>query len=319
LVSIKEGVVKKKLLIITMILILVFSFSACGSKEEANEEVNEETVVEKIEEAIPSEAAGEAEEKKQSSKIVKPGKEYNAGDLSYNIIGLEVKNGVLRINMEIFNNSDEDINFSPMDRLAVFNDNGEECSWNMMIGKLGGLITPNNKIVGETGFDIGSLETDNYMLHIGESFEYKPAIEISSDDIGVAFAEIFEESDIESEYTIGTAVESERFDMLVNGVSIKPSDKEGQEIVLIDLSITNNHSEEQALGFEIAGVYTASGEKLKSAYNDWTFRNYPIDSGETATGIVSYYCEEGKRDFYMVVSPDINDFGRKEIIRFSAL
>ena len=315
---------KKKILIITMVAILAFAVSGCGAKEEAIEEMDAEELEEAIEEidAEESEEAvkeieDKAEKTSQNSNTVKCGEEYNAGDLSYNIISAKVENGVLRLDMEVFNNSGDDINFSPMDRLTVFDGNKEECSWNMMVGKLGGLITPNNKISGETGFDLEAEETDNYVLHIGESFEYEPAIEIASGDMGIDFGEIFEGSGMESDYTVGVKVESEGFDMLITGASVKSSDKEGKEIILIELSMTNNDSEEHPLGFEILGVYTASGTALTSAYKDWTFRNYGIESGETATGIISYSCDAGEKDFYMLVKPDIKDFGRQEIITFS--
>ncbi|WP_461205994.1 hypothetical protein [Clostridium sp. DL1XJH146] len=313
--------------IVAIVIILSFSVLGCAAKEEAIEKNNDNkesimnseelNATDELEEAV-KEIEDKEEDTLKNSDIVKCGEEYNAGDLSFNIIEAKIENKVLIISMEVFNNSGEDINFSPMDRLTVFNENGEECSWNMMVGKLGGLITPNNKIVGETGFDIADMETDNYVLHIGESFEFKPAIEISSSDIGKAFTEIFEGGDLESEYTIGVPVESEGFDMLITKASVKPSDKEGQEIVLIELSMTNNDTESHALAFEIGGVYTASGTELKAAYNDWTFRNYDIESSETATGIVSYYCDAGNKDFYMVVKPDVNDFSRQEIITFSS-
>jgi len=318
---------KNKILIITIIAVLVFVVSGCGAKEEAIEGNNDSNGIEASSEELSKaadevkEAVKEIEDKveteAQSANTVKCGQEYNAGDLSYNIMSANIKNGVLRLNIEVFNNSSEDINFSPMDRLTVYNDNNEECSWNMMVGKLGGLITPNNKIAGETGFDIGDMETEDYVLHIGESYEFKPSIEIAGSDMGIEFGEIFEGGGIESDYTIGVTVESEGFDMLIAGASLKLSDKEGQEIILIELSMTNNDAEPHALGFEIGGVYTDSGTKLNTAVNDWTFRNYDVDSGETATGIVSYYCDAGEKDFYMVVKPDIKDFGRQEIITFS--
>lgn len=307
----KEEIVKNKIFVLLITVCLSVTFIACGEQESGNQE---EINLTNVAVDAPKDEVGNMP---QSSNIVQCGEEYNAGDLSYNIIQVEVKNGVLRINMEVFNNSSEDINFSPMDTLTVFNDNNEECSWNMMVGKLGGLITPNNKIVGETGFDIDTMETDNYVLHIGESFEFKPAIEIASGDIGMEFAKIFEGSGLDSEYTIGVPVESEGFDMLITGASVKPSNKEGQEIVLIDLSMTNNDTESHALGFEISGVYADSGTALNTAHNDWTFRNYDIESDETAIGIVSYYCDAGEKDFYMTVKPDINDFSRQEIITFS--
>lgn len=255
--------------------------------------------------------------KVEAKTAVKVGEVYKAGDLSYNIIGLEIKNDILRVNMEVYNNTDDDINFTPMTTLALVNEDGEECDWNIMVGKLSGTIMANNKIMGEVGFNIKDLETDNYVLNIGEDFELEKAIEISKDDIGKEFKEVFTNSEITSKYTVGDKIKSEGFDVLINKVSKKPSTKDGQDILLIDMSLTNNAKEERTLTFEIKGVYTSDGTKLSAEYNEWTFRNYGIETNETATGIISYYFEEGKTDFYIEVAPNISNFNDTETITFS--
>ncbi len=109
----------------------------------------------------------------------------------------------LVLSMEVLNNSDKDISFSPMMRLELLNANGEECSWNMMIGKLDGVITPNNKLKGDVAFDVTDIETSDYTLSIGNDFELTQAIAITSEDIGKTYPEIFETSGVVSEFTVG--------------------------------------------------------------------------------------------------------------------
>ncbi len=249
------------------------------------------------------------------------GDAYNAQNLSYNVYGVQLREDGntkhLVLSMEVLNNSDKDISFSPMMRLELLNANGEECSWNMMIGKLDGVITPNNKLKGDVAFDVTDIETSDYTLSIGNDFELNQAIAITSEDIGKTYPEIFETSGVVSEFTVGVPVLSERFDMEITEVDRKPSDKEGLDILLITLSMTNNASEASALGFEIDGVYTAEGEELNTAVNEWTFTNWPIESNTTETGIVSYYVPEAINDFYMTVRPNISDFNNLNNIVFS--
>lgn len=289
----------KRILIMIMILTLV----SCGAENNSKETVE------------PVETT-QVSENEPTAKNLSCGEAYSAGDLSYNIIGVKTEDNILRLAMEVYNNSSDDISFTPMGRLTVYNESGDECSWNMMVGDLNGLIMPDNKIMGEVGFDLEG-DSNDYVLHIGSGFEYKPAIKIKSSDIGMTFDEVFESSGVASDYTIGTPVESDIFTMTVNDALIKSCDKDGKEVLLIDLSIMNNDSEAHALGLEISGVYTLEGEALSTAVLDWTFPNYEIEAGSVETGIVSYYCEEGKKDFYMVVKPNIREFDKNVTIVFS--
>lgn len=320
---------KKKTLLVASVIIVIFVIAIYAMNNQRSEEVGESVTkeeknfkktVENVDEDEDKNInEGVVENKQKKTALVSCGEEYNAGKLSYNILSAKIENGVLRLKMEVFNNSAEEIDYTPFSALTVFNDNDDECSWDMTIGKLNGQIMPNSKIVGEAGFDIQDLETANYILHIGESFEYIPAIKITNKDIArdAEYDELFKNSSIASEYVIGVPVKSAGFDMLISGVSKKPSKKEGEDILLIDLSITNNDSEERTLGFEIKGVYTENGDKLSTEYSQWTFRNYGIEGGETATGVVSYSYNAGETNFYMVVAPDIKDFSRNERITFS--
>jgi len=247
--------------------------------------------------------------------------------LSYHILGVRTEDFSdgsknLIINLEVLNHSSEEIDFSPFDRLTVKNAQDEEFIVNLMARvdtQLLGTIMPDNKIMGEVAFDITDSKKDDYDLYVGEMFEYDPAIHITSEDIGTENEEKFESSGVVSDYTIGVPVESEELTILVNSATVINSDKEGKEILLIDLDVTNNASESLNFGgFYLGGVYTADGVKLDMAVNNWTMPNYDVESGTTNTGIISYYIEEGIRSFYMTVTPDMNAFGTKENIVFDA-
>lgn len=312
----------KKLTVLFLICIFVFAIAGCSKDDSTDTSKKSGQIVETEEDSKPAQEDKISDAKPQAGgNLVSCGNEYNAGNLSFNVYGVSIREDGdekhLVLNVEIFNNSSEDIEFNPMMTLALFNENDEECSWNVMIGKLSGVITANNKIKGDVAFEITGIETDSYILNIGDNFEYKKAIEITSSDIDMTYPEIFEGSGVDSEYNIGIPVTSDVFDMMVSEASIIPSDKEGKEILLINLSITNNDSESRALSFEIAGVFTSEGEKLDTEVTEWTFTRNNIESGDTQTGIVSYYVEEGIRDFYMTVKPDITDFSNSSNIVFS--
>ncbi len=304
---------------ILIIMLLTISLMSCNANAKTNESENVTPIQEtETQTEISTTDSESVVAPSVSLDLLQCGEAYKASNLSYNVIGVKIENNVLRLNLEVYNHSDENIEFTPMDTLTVYDEKNEECSWNMMIGRLNGPITPENKIMGEVGFDLEDRESSKYVLHIGKSFEYEPAIEITNDDVGMVFSEVFESSGIKSEYSIGIPVKSDIFDILIQGASLKESDKDGKDVLLVDLSITNNDSEFRTLGFEISGLYTAEGEELATAVLDWTFPNYGLESKETQTGIMSYYCESGKTDFYMVVKPDINNFDRSETIVFSA-
>lgn len=309
----------KKVLLLFTILLLILSLAACGKEEplEASEQVSvkEDTVSEETQKAITNNNIA------NKVQLIQCGEEYKDLDLSYNVYSVnlredgEIKHIVLDI--EVFNHSSEDVDFNPMMRLALYNKNGLECNWNMMIGKLSGVISPNNKIKGEVAYEITGMESDVYILHIGNDFELKDAISISDSDIDQVYPEIFEVSGVKSEFSIGQAVESPIFDMVITGASIMETDKEGKEILLINLSMKNNDSEAHSLGFEIVGVYTSQGESLATESAQWSFTKWPIESQETETGIVSYYIPEDSRDFYMTVKPNIKEFKNTSNIVFS--
>jgi|GEM_PF-982610 len=304
---------------VMLVLFLVVSLISCGGNNTSNEDQNELIASNNQVEAKDNVSSKKTNENNSvKSDLVKCGQVYESDNLSFNVLETSVENNILRLKLEVYNHSNEDVNFGPMDTLTVYDDNNKECSWNMMIGDLNGVITPQNKIMGDVGFDIEDTDADSFVLHIGSSFEYKPAIEINSSDIGQSFSEAFESSGVKSEYGIGDKVESDQFDMTILGASTIKSEKEGKDILLIHLSIKNNDSESRSLSLELDGVFTADGQALTTEVNEWTFPNWSIDSGDTAEGIVSYYCESGETDFYMTVKPNLRDYTHSETIVFTA-
>lgn len=308
---------KHKLMLLFMILILGTTMIGCSSQEDTLEEGTEQ--VEKQEDAQPGGGGI------QKFDLKKCGEVYEGEELSYNVIGVRTKeysDGVknLILKFEVFNHSNEDVNFSAFDRLAIFDKNDVEYSLNLLADvetDLTGTITPENKIMGETAFEITDSNKEEFVLHIGSSFEYEPAIEITKSDMGQTFSEQFATSGLKSEYTTGVPIESEQLTILLKKADIKASDKEGKEILLCELDITNNTKETQnfMLGINFNGVYTADGVRLNEAVNDYTLQS-SMEASQTINGIASFYIEQGQKDFYMTVTPDLNEFGNKKNIVF---
>lgn len=318
---------KRKFLLILVILVLGMTMVGCSSQKDAiSEEAEEAGKIEEAEEVEEQEDAQPNEGESQIFGLKKCGEVYKGAQLSYNIIGVRTKeysDGVknLILKLEVFNHSSEDINFSAFDRLTVFDKNDVEYGLNILADvetDLIGTITPENKIMGETAFEITDSNEEDFVLNIGNNFEYKPAIEITKNDIDKTFLEQFAGSGTKSEYTIGVPLESKQLTILLKSANVKSSDKEGKEILLCELDITNKTKETQnfMLGLNFNGVYTADGVRLNEAVNDYTLQN-TIEENQTINGIASFYIEEGRKDFYMTVTPDLNDFGNKKNIVFS--
>lgn len=316
--------------IILLVIVMLFSlFTGCSSEKPVENTGNQS---EATEPENTTEPTAQDESKKDSNPSVSLsgtgcGEVYESGDISYSVIGLrtnEYNDGVkyLILKMEAYNRSSDDINFSTMDRLTLFGDSGAEYMLDMFADvetSLSGQITPDNKIMGEVAFDISDSKDENYILHIGESFEYTPAITIKNSDIDKTFTEQFESSGVVSDYTIGVPVESKQLSILLKSASIKPSDKEGKEVLLLDVDVTNNESESNnfMLGINFNGVFTTDGIQLNDEVNEWTLRG-DMQSSETVSGIASFYIEEGVRDFYMTVTPNLDEFSNKVNIVFTA-
>ena len=318
----------KKILSLGLLIVLLFGLIGCGKSEENVSKDEVENLNEEIEQLLEIEGAEEVKAEESRNKSVGNlkacGEVYEDSNLSYSVIGIrenEYNNGVkyLLLKLEVYNHSNEDVNFTPMDRFALLNNKNDECSLDLLAevdGALNGLITSENKIMGEVAFEITDDETEDYVLQIGKSFEYKDAIKIQNSDIGAIYKENFESSGIESEYLIGVPLESDQLTILVKEAKIEASDKEGKELLLLDVSVKNNDSEAISFmaGINLNGVYTASGNKLDSSVNEWTFPNDYIESGETAEGILSYYVTDKERDFYMTVTPNLDNYSDKKNI-----
>lgn len=307
---------KKKLLIV-FCLSLCLVLTACSNDKAVDSgETNKETANQEEVSKSKTLALG----------LTKCGEVYKDKELSYNVIGVRTnayENGVtyLILKLEVLNHSNDNINFSAFDRFALFGGD-TEYALDIMADvdtDLTGTITPDNKIMGEVAFEITDSTSDEYVLHIGRNFEYTPAIKIGAGDIGKSFVEQLEGSGVTSEYTIGVPVESKQLTILLQSVTIKESDKEGKEILLLDLAVTNNESESNnfMLGINFNGVFTAQGVQLDEAVNDWTLQS-DISANETINGIASFYIEEGARGFYMTLTPDLDDFSNKKMIVFTA-
>jgi hypothetical protein len=308
----------KRLLSTCLVFVVLYTLVGCGNNNEENKSLDTGA---DFTSGIQVSSAKNESSPLTGMALVACGEEYKGGDLSFNVYDVQVReDGSVKhlvLNLEVYNNSDKDIPFSPFMTLELVDSDGEECSWNMMIGKLDGIITPKNKIKGDVAFEITENQSQEYILKIGEDYECSEAIKITSSDIGKTYPEIFESSGVISDYTIGVPVQSDVFDIEITQVERIESDKEGKEIILITLSMTNNDSEERGLSFELAGVYTSEGEELDIAANEWTFTNWPIASQATETGIISYYIPEGMKDFYMTVRPNVSEYNNTSNIVFS--
>ena len=324
----------KKILAVTVLcLMFVLSLSACTKDEAADVQTDAvQSAVTVDQDNAVNDAAEQADtvsddaEESSAGGTARSGEVFRNGDLCYNVIGVRT-NGYddgteyLIVKLEVYNDGSGNVNYSTFDTLTVYGGT-EEYSLDIFASvdvDLSGTITPGNKIMGEAAFDITDSDSDDYVLYIGSGFEYSPAISISADDIGKTFAEAFESSGVESEYTTGVPVESEQLTILLNSATIIPSDKDGLEILLLDLDVTNNESESTnfMLGINFDGVYTADGVKLDEAVNDWTLRS-DMSAGETINGIASFYVDEGTKDFYMTVTPNLHDYTNTENIVFTA-
>lgn len=319
---------KKRFWVVLSLMTLGLTLSACSKEVQetaaeagmeepliviSDEEKNQGNETENT--AVTQTLAGEAE----------CGGIYEDKDLSYSVIGVrtnEYEDGTryLIVKLEVYNHSSADISFSPFDTLTLY---GGETEYPVDILAdvdidLEGTITPGNKIIGEAAFDITESGDDNYVLYTGSGFEYSPAIKISAGDIGKTFAEQFEASGVKSDYTTGVPVESEQLTILLNSAQVIPSDEEGREILLLDISVTDNEDEDLSfmLGLNFGGVYTAEGIQLESEVTEWTL---PLDviAHETINGIASFYIDSGTTEFYMTVTPNLDDNLNKENIVFS--
>lgn len=308
----------KRIFIILLILTIVLS--GCGSKSSSSDEINE--IADNIENQSTAEPQTAMSDKAQLSTC---GDVYSTGVLSYNIIGVQrndYSDGIsyLLLNLELYNETDQDMTYSALDRLALYGDSGQEYPLDLLADVetgLGSQILAKNKMIGDVAFDITDSTDDVYILNIGKSFEYKPAIQVTVDQIGQTYAEQFESKAIQSEYTIGVPVESEQLTILLKGVSIEDSNKEGMDQLNCELCVTNNTAETQnfMLGINLKNAYTADGQTLDSRGAKITLPTL-VEPGETISGIIPYYIPKGETAFYITTIPDLNDYSHSVNIAF---
>ncbi|WP_027400012.1 DUF4352 domain-containing protein [Anaerovorax odorimutans] len=275
----------------------------------------------------PAESKNTANNEKISGKV-DCGDKFKCGDLSYSVIGVrtnEYDNGAkyLILKMEAYNNSLSDVMFSAIDKFKLYGKSNEEYTLDLFADvdvRLEGQITSKNKIMGEVAFDVTDSKDESYILHIGDNYDnYKPAFNISEKDIDKTFEECFESNGVKSDYGIGDTIESKQFNVTLDSAQIKPSDKEGKELLVCEFTIKNNKTDNGTfmLGFSILGAYNSNGLKLDVKDIDVTL---PVDinGNSTVTGKVPFYIETGTRDFYVTVKPDLNEFDKMVNIVFSA-
>lgn len=313
---------KKTVVLCLILFILIATMAGCGSEKPVDSAANGESSGDSTQSAQSPES-----DSTSNSGLVSCEAVYKGAELSYHVLGVRTKeytDGVknLILKLEVLNHSNSEISFSGFDRLTVFGSDKTEYMINLMAdveASLSGKILPDKKIMGEVAFEITDSNDDNYILHVGKSFEYDPAIEIHSSDINLTFAEKFESSDMVSEYTIGVPVESEQLTILLKNATTKPSDHESEEMLLCELDITNNTNESQSfmLGFNLLGAYTSDGQKLENEVNDYTLPTM-VEPNETINGIIPFSCESGKRAFYITVIPNLKEFKNAVNIVFTA-
>lgn len=330
----------KKVGIIIFCLLTILLFAACNKESKSVNEEKSDLEINKIEAS-----SNEAKDKENSNKAVielssavKCGEVYASGDLKYNIVAVrtnEYGDGTkfLISKLEVYNDGNEDINLVVMERFKLVDSNNAECMLDIFAkteGMLGGKIRPGNKIMGEVAFNISESSGEEFILQIGEFYDnYKEAIEISKSDVDKTFQEAFENSGIESEYTLGSPVESSHFTITAKTAKVtkrlvfdngaKPVESEaGKEFLVVDFTVKNNKNEAQSFlsGFFIEG-FSQNGTVLKarSAFNTMPTT---IESGEEVNGIIVWNCEEGEKNFYLSIRPDIYKRQDEYVVAFEA-
>ena len=260
-----------------------------------------------------------------NSGLVGCGQIFSTGGLSYNIIGLRKEvfedSEMLLLKMEIRNDGAENKNYETLSTLELYDEKGELCENEVFARVESGLhgnILPGGRLVGEVAFNITDRAGGDYALHIGEFYEYSPAIAIKESDVGMTFAEQFGKST--PDITYSDFLESDELTIKINDTSTVV-DNDGQKLLLIDISVTNNGSESTDLfdGLYLDGVYAKSGSKLnRSLGRYWDYLNYAIEPGDTKDGVLAYKIDDDDIVFYMIVAPDSSNYSQKFTLGFSA-
>lgn len=309
----------KKVFAAVIVICIMFVITSCSGGEPSKTPESEN----------PSTAEGDSVAETQgtpaNSGLVGCGQIFSTGGLSYNIIGLRKEvfedSEMLLLKMEIRNDGAENKNYETFSTLELYDEKGELCDNEVFArveSELHGNILPGGRLVGEVAFNITDRAGGGYALHIGEFYEYSPAIAIKESDVGMTFAEQFGKST--PDITYSNFLESDELTIKINDISTVV-DNDGQKLLLIDISVTNNGSESTDLfdGFYLDGVYAKSGSKLnKSLGRYWDYLNYAIEPGDTKDGVLAYKIEDGNNEFYMIVAPDSSNYSQKFTLGFTA-
>ena len=323
----------KKLLITMLIGVLTLSsLSACSSKrsdqkpastEQSSENNQKSTIAstEKPKSTPPTDSSAKAED-----SLLSCGEVFTDKNLSVNILGVKEEKSesgerFLLIKMEVFNSGSSDMNFSSLMSFDL-TDESRKTSYSLSPfakteGSLDGTIFPNNKIIGEVAFEIEDSKDNIFVLHIAQDFEYKPAYKITDNNFGNNFEEVFENQDIKSDYTVGVPVETDSLTILLKSVSKEESKKEGLDLLLCEMELTNKTSDSQPffLGFHY-DVFSADGMNLDMFAGRFDFP-VEVEGNSSVSGIASFYFEKGKTDFYMTVKSNLGNQSKNETIVFS--
>ncbi len=328
-------------LIIMLIAVLIIG---CSKQTEGKSTIEKTAVKEVASEATNvvsemSEIAQGMEEAGQlpEGDLKKCGEAYIQGDMKYSVIGARMDEiegkKYLILKMEAYNDSSENYNFSALMDLGMVDSKGKEGYLDVMyphyeVDLLDGNIISGNKIVGEVAFDITEIQSDAYILQIGKMMTLKDAIKVTSDDMDKTYDAVFENSGIESEYTVGDTIEFEGVSITFDGVRIEPVntydsnyDEEGMGLLVLDMTLVN-HSDE-TVEFTSVGMFStirqvcaADGTELE--YEDYSYENrFPVEPEETRSETFGLYYRESDKDFYMTINPDIGEREKVTIVTFS--
>ncbi len=243
---------QRRILVLAMAIIFVLAgFSACG-----NTNTTRTPTARAQEAAGAAQSADEPESDavasgESNSGLLPCGEVFTYGDLQYHV--LRVKDETtgdgerfLLVKMEVFNNGSNDVNFSSLLSFELTDKSGRvtyaPSPFARTEGNLDGTLLGNGRLVGEVAIELGDSTDKEFVMNIAQNFEYKPAWQITENDIGMTFAEVFESVAPKSEYTVGIPLETENLTVLLKSVSWEESDKEGLSVLLCEMELRNNSS-----------------------------------------------------------------------------
>ncbi len=166
---------------------------------------------------------------------------------------------------------------------------------------------------------VGNMDISELEDAMAELEEVATEMESALDGEGLADIEAEQSGPLQDAAAMGDVVDSEQLSVQLHSATIQPCDKEGLEILTMDVTVTNHTSEIQyfMLGLNLDGVFTSDGESLECAVNDYDF-SADVPENVEKHGVLAFYVEEGQQDFYMRFAPDLNHFSDRRDIAFTA-